>query len=128
MPKHIEKVNHPKHYNSHPSGVECIDIIEHFECNISNVIKHAWRAGLKYGTSRMEDLEKAAWYANRAVEKEKKFPSRDQSCEEGDSVIDGINLPSTFKQALRPKDLDRFLNENLTNRKNKRKRRNREHP
>ncbi len=24
-----EKVNHPKHYNQHPSGVEAIDIVEH---------------------------------------------------------------------------------------------------
>lgn len=26
--KPYEKVVHPKHYNSHPSGVECIAVIE----------------------------------------------------------------------------------------------------
>ena len=39
-------VNHPKHYNSHPSGVECIDIVRHYDFNIGNVIKYVWRAGL----------------------------------------------------------------------------------
>ncbi len=28
--KEKESVNHPKHYNSHPSGVESIDIIRHY--------------------------------------------------------------------------------------------------
>jgi hypothetical protein len=64
-----ENINHPKHYNSHPSGVECITIVEHFDFCIGNMIKYAWRAGIKTD-SRLEDLQKAAWYANRAVELE----------------------------------------------------------
>ena len=65
-----EAVNHPKHYTQHPSGVECIDIVEAFEFNIGNVIKYAWRAGLKEGNSRLKDLQKCAWYAQRAVARE----------------------------------------------------------
>ena len=30
-----EQVNHPKHYNSHPAGIECIDIIRHYTCDIA---------------------------------------------------------------------------------------------
>ena len=62
-----EKVNHPKHYNQHPSGVECITIVEHFNFNIGNAMKYLWRAGLK-GDSK-EDLEKAAWYVRREIER-----------------------------------------------------------
>ena len=32
-----DPVNHPEHYTSHPSGVECIDITRHMTFNIGNV-------------------------------------------------------------------------------------------
>ena len=63
-----EQVNHPKHYNSHPNGIECIDIIRHYTCNIANAIKYLWRAGLKGEMGKedaekeIEDLKKALWY------------------------------------------------------------------
>lgn len=63
-----ESVNHPKHYNSHPNGIECIDIIRHYVCDIANAIKYLWRAGLKAEMGKedaekeIEDLEKALWY------------------------------------------------------------------
>jgi hypothetical protein len=57
-----ETVNHPKHYNSHPSGIECIEIIRHFSFNIGAAIKHLWRLGTKPGASALEDIEKAIWY------------------------------------------------------------------
>jgi hypothetical protein len=59
-------VEHPAHYNQHPSGTECIQVAEHFNFNLGNVIKYVWRAGLKYETQR-EDLEKAAWYLRREI-------------------------------------------------------------
>ena len=52
-----DNINHPQHYTSHPSGVECIDIIEHYPFNIGNAIKYLWRAGRK--GDAIEDLEKA---------------------------------------------------------------------
>ena len=58
-------VDHPEHYTSHPSGVECIDITEHFNFNIGNAIKYLWRAGLK--GDAVEDLEKARWYITREI-------------------------------------------------------------
>jgi hypothetical protein len=63
-----EAINHPKHYNQHPSGVECIDIVEHFDFNLGAAIKYIWRAGLKT-SSPIEDLEKARWYISREIER-----------------------------------------------------------
>lgn len=57
-----DPVNHPKHYTSHPSGVECIDIVRHMPFNLGNVVKYIWRAGIKDQTAALQDLEKAAFY------------------------------------------------------------------
>jgi hypothetical protein len=62
-----DEVNHPRHYRSHPSGVECITVTEHMTFNIGNVIKYCWRSGLKDGTPAIKDLEKARWYINREI-------------------------------------------------------------
>ena len=35
-----DPVNHPKHYTQHPSGIECIEVTEHFNFNIGNAIKY----------------------------------------------------------------------------------------
>jgi hypothetical protein len=61
----VDAVNHPPHYNSHPTGVECIDIIEVFPANVANAMKYLWRAGLK--GDAVEDLEKAIWYVKRQI-------------------------------------------------------------
>lgn len=60
-------VDHPKHYNSHPSGVECITVVEHFNFNLGNAIKYLWRAGLKGDAT--EDLQKARWYVQREIKR-----------------------------------------------------------
>lgn len=63
-----DNVNHPKHYTSDPSGIECIDITRYRNFNIGNAIKYLWRAGLKEDKDRklidkqVEDLNKAVWY------------------------------------------------------------------
>ena len=57
-----DEVNHPKHYISDPSGIECIQITRHRNFNIGNAIKYLWRAGLKDGNSDIQDLQKAVWY------------------------------------------------------------------
>jgi hypothetical protein len=66
-----ENINHPQHYNDHPSGVECIDIVEHMPFNIGNAIKYLWRAGIK-ATPTLEDLEKARWYVEREIRRLKR--------------------------------------------------------
>jgi hypothetical protein len=65
-------VYHPPHYNAHPSGIECIEIVEHFNFNVGNAIKYLWRAGLK-SSSAIEDLRKAAWYINREIERKQHY-------------------------------------------------------
>lgn len=63
-----DQVNHPKHYTSDPSGIECIDVTRHRNFNIGNAIKYLWRVGLKEDKDRklidkqVEDLNKAVWY------------------------------------------------------------------
>lgn len=61
-------VNHPSHYTSHPSGVECIEITEHYNFCIGNAIKYLWRSGLKEGNSNIQDLKKAMWYIQREID------------------------------------------------------------
>lgn len=61
-----DMVNHPPHYTSHPSGVECITITEWFSFNLGNVIKYVWRAGLK-SNDKLSDLKKAQFYLNREI-------------------------------------------------------------
>ena len=63
-----DQINHPKHYTSDPSGIECIDVTRHRNFNVGNAIKYLWRAGLKIDVDKssinkqIEDLEKAVWY------------------------------------------------------------------
>lgn len=61
-----DKINHPKHYTNHPSGIECIQITEHMNFNLGNAIKYIWRCKDKNG---IEDLKKAAWYINREIQR-----------------------------------------------------------
>lgn len=58
-------INHPPHYTSHPSGVECITITEHMGFNLGNAIKYIWRADEK--GNALDDLRKAEWYIQREI-------------------------------------------------------------
>jgi len=62
-----DNVNHPKHYNEHPSGIECIDVCQWFGFNVGNAIKYLWRAGLKERNDFNQDVEKAIWYLKREL-------------------------------------------------------------
>jgi len=63
-------VNNPKHYTSHPSGIDCIQITEHMSFNLGNAIKYVWRSDLK--NDAIEDLSKAVWYIQREIDRRKK--------------------------------------------------------
>lgn len=69
MSKTRDEVNHPSHYNSHPSGIECIQVTEHMTFCLGNAVKYIWRAGEKNGTSAVTDLEKSVWYIQREIER-----------------------------------------------------------
>lgn len=55
-----QMVDHPPHYTSHPSGIECIEITRHMCSNLGNAFKYIWRCDLK--RTAIEDLEKAIFY------------------------------------------------------------------
>jgi Protein of unknwon function (DUF3310) len=63
----MDVVNHPTHYTSHPSGVECIQITEHMGFNLGNAIKYVWRADLKHDDGGIQDLAKARFYIDREI-------------------------------------------------------------
>lgn len=77
-----DSVNHPAHYNSHPSGIECIEIARHHNFNIGNAIKYLWRAGLKSeegmedADKQVEDLNKAIWYINDEIKRIREFNNK----------------------------------------------------
>ena len=60
-----DPVNHPQHYNSHPSGVECIQITEHMGFCLGNAMMYIRRADEK--GNAIEDLQKAAFYIDREI-------------------------------------------------------------
>ena len=64
---HTDMVNHPPHYKA--GGIETIDFIEAKELgyNLGNVVKYITRADHK--GNKLEDLKKAQWYLNRAIER-----------------------------------------------------------
>ena len=71
-------VNHPKHYTSDPSGVECLQITRHRNFNIGNAIKYLWRAGLKNEDRHIEDLEKAIFYINDEIKRIREIKNASQ--------------------------------------------------
>lgn len=64
-----DPVDHPKHYTSHPSGVECIAVTRHMSFNVGNAMKYLWRAGLKDSSPLLEDLKKARWYLDDEIKR-----------------------------------------------------------
>lgn len=61
-----EMINQPKHYNDE-SGVPCCDVTDFMMFNGGNCFKYLYRCGSKFDD--VEDLKKAAWYAERAKQK-----------------------------------------------------------
>lgn len=109
QPLDNDPVNHPSHYTSHPSGVECIQVTEHMSFNVGNAIKYLWRAGMK--GAQLQDLEKARWYIDRELlrltPKEEKSVGCDPSRPEppftsmvGKSRADGTKLVPSVGRPL----------------------------
>ena len=73
IPKAPETTNdpvaHPAHYTSHPSGIECIQVTQHMNFNLGNVVKYVWRNGLKDSDNNIQDLKKAQWYLSKEIER-----------------------------------------------------------
>ena len=67
--KICDNVNHPDHYNH--GKIEVIDFIEDKELgfHLGNAVKYISRAGRKNPDKIVEDLQKAAWYINRQIQR-----------------------------------------------------------
>ena len=65
------QVENPSHYNT--GKIEVIDFIEdqNLNFNLGNAVKYICRAGKKDPAKFREDLEKAVWYLNRELAKQK---------------------------------------------------------
>lgn len=74
-----DPVNNPKHYNSHPAGIEAITIIEHMPFNVGTAMKYCWRAGLKDANPTTQDYRKAIWYLNREIERLEKGTANEKA-------------------------------------------------
>jgi len=66
-----DPVSHPPHYCI--GGIECIDVIEAWGLgfHLGNALKYIARAGRKEGATSVTDLEKAAFYLAREIERQK---------------------------------------------------------
>jgi Protein of unknwon function (DUF3310) len=64
----FDPVERPKHYNVHPSGIECIELAEFLHFAPGNALKYVWRSGIKETAPEIEDFRKSEWYLRRSIE------------------------------------------------------------
>jgi len=96
-----DPVNHPQHYLTHRSGVECITITEHMSFCLGNAIKYIWRADAK--GDAINDLAKAAWYLEREIVRRKALADIENArligviadCLDNDLVTKTASSPTT---------------------------------
>lgn len=62
-----DKAN-PSHYKF--GNTEVIQITQHLDFLLGNVVKYSARAGRKRGESKLDDLRKAHWYITKAIQLE----------------------------------------------------------
>jgi len=69
-----EMVKNPDHYGGANNIYEAIKVIENWDLDfhLGNTVKYISRAGKKYPTKEIEDLEKASFYLSRKIEMLKK--------------------------------------------------------
>lgn len=78
-----DMVNHPPHYNGHPKGIECIDVIEDNPfLNLGTAMKYLWRVSWGSKGRDEEDLEKAVWFIKRELSRRKKRSGDDEGSQD----------------------------------------------
>jgi hypothetical protein len=101
-----DPVNHPAHYLTHRSGVECITITEHLNFCLGNAIKYIWRADAK--GDAINDLSKAIWYLEREITRRKALVDMEKAqllgviadCLENDLVTKTDSSPNVTGNTL----------------------------
>ena len=90
-------VNHPAHYTD--GKIEVIDFIEDKKLNYhrGNAVKYICRAGKKDPEKEVEDLQKAAWYISREIQRLEAKKQKDARAEElravGVTFADDLRTP-----------------------------------
>jgi hypothetical protein len=101
-----DPVNHPAHYLSHRSGIECIQITEHLNFCLGNALKYIWRADSK--GDAINDLSKAIWYLERDITRRKALVDMEKTqllgviadCLEKDLVTKSDSSPNVTGSVL----------------------------
>ncbi len=62
----MSMVEHPKHYNDHPSGIECKEIKAHLNDQLGDAFKYVFRRNSK--GNEIQDIEKAIQYLKFELE------------------------------------------------------------
>lgn len=87
----VGMVNHPPHYTSHPSGVDCIEIFEWCSGCTAAAWKYLWRTGKKWND--LEDLQKCQWYIRREIQHTMALQSR--------GIVREMLVPESLEADLR---------------------------
>lgn len=90
-------VNHPKHYNTHPSGIECVEYLELLPGNLAHVCVYVWRH--EHKGRPIEDLEKALWFLRREV---RRSLSEQQEATKFLQIVDRYQPGVRAEERLRP--------------------------
>ena len=93
-----DAVNHPSHYTD--GKIEVIDFIEDKKLNYhrGNAVKYICRAGKKDPAKEVEDLQKAAWYINREIQRLEAQKQKDTRAEELRAI--GVTFADDIRDAL----------------------------
>jgi hypothetical protein len=70
----LDDVDHARHYNTHPSGIECITISECLPGGLQSAFEYVWRH--EHKGNPVQDLDKALWRLLREDATYKAHPIR----------------------------------------------------
>ena len=63
----MSEIKKASHYNKHPSGIECMEVVKYETFLRGNVLKYVWRA--PYKGNELQDLLKAREYLDLEIER-----------------------------------------------------------
>jgi len=91
-----DNVTKPKHYCTHPSGVECIEITREMGFAIGSAFKYLYRCDKKENLT--QDIQKAVWYIEDEIKRREGF--RWKFMRENPFYLPQQDGPTTIKAVL----------------------------
>jgi hypothetical protein len=105
----MSKVNNPTYYGGKDNPYEAIKVIEAWGLDfcLGNVVKYVSRAGKKDPLKFREDLEKAKWYLQRAIEEIPDYTTPGSALDlmQNAPIMDASNSEVSDKQAFKKSDI-----------------------